>query len=325
MPSSGFVSTGHLPAAPDVGAAVQEAFARFSDARDGEPSTVYPALERVDPDAFGVSLIDVHGTAWEAGDVTTPFTIMSVAKPFVFALAARALGADRLDELVGVDATGLPFNSLEAVEAGPDGRTNPMVNAGAIATTALVPGATTDERWAAIRDGLSAFAGRPLTVDDEVYASASATNDRNRAIAWLLNSRGRLAGEPDDALDLYTRQSALSVTAHDLAVMGATLADGGVNPLTGERVMPAELCHHVLAVMLVAGLYETSGAWLYRVGLPAKSGIGGGIVTVSPGKGGLGTYAPRLDAQGNSVRGQKAARFLSFRLGLDLLASRPAP
>ena len=194
-----------------------------------------------------------------------------------------------------------------------------------IATTALVPGATTDERWAAIRDGLSAFAGRPLTVDDEVYASASATNDRNRAIAWLLNSRGRLAGEPDDALDLYTRQSALSVTAHDLAVMGATLADGGVNPLTGERVMPAELCHHVLAVMLVAGLYETSGAWLYRVGLPAKSGIGGGIVTVSPGKGGLGTYAPRLDAQGNSVRGQKAARFLSFRLGLDLLASRPAP
>lgn len=205
MPSSGFVSTGHLPAAPDVGAAVQEAFARFSDARDGEPSTVYPALERVDPDAFGVSLIDVHGTAWEAGDVTTPFTIMSVAKPFVFALAARALGADRLDELVGVDATGLPFNSLEAVEAGPDGRTNPMVNAGAIATTALVPGATTDERWAAIRDGLSAFAGRPLTVDDEVYASASATNDRNRAIAWLLNSRGRLAGEPDDALDLYTR------------------------------------------------------------------------------------------------------------------------
>ncbi len=139
MPSSGFVSTGHLPAAPDVGAAVQEAFARFSDARDGEPATVYPALERVDPDAFGVSLIDVHGTAWEAGDVTTPFTIMSVAKPFVFALAVRALGADRLDELVGVDATGLPFNSLEAVEAGPDGRTNPMVNAGAIATTALVP------------------------------------------------------------------------------------------------------------------------------------------------------------------------------------------
>ena len=325
MPATGFVSTGHLPAAASVAAAVREAHARFRGTSDGSPSTVYPALGHADPDAFGICLVDVDGESHAAGAVDTPFTIMSVAKPFVFALACRARGAERVRELVGVDATGLPFNSVAAVEGSPDGRTNPMVNAGAIQTTALVPGATPDERWAAISDGLSAFAGRPLELDAEVYASASATNDVNRALAWLLNVRGRMTGDPDVALDLYTRQSALAVTARDLAVMGATLADGGVNPLTKEQVLPAELCHHVLAVMVVAGLYESSGDWFYRVGLPAKSGIGGGIVTVSPGKGGLGTYSPPLDAAGNSVRGQLVARHLSAGLGLDLLASAPAP
>jgi glutaminase len=244
---------------------------------------------------------------------------MSVSKPFAFALACEALGPDVLRERVGVDATGLPFNSLWAVERSPDGRTNPMVNSGAIATTSLVPGG-----WEALRAGLSRFAGRALRLDEDVYASAAATNALNQGIARLLESYGALDGDPAEAVDVYTRQCALRVTARDLAVMGATLADGGVNPVTGERVVDAAVCHYTLAVMLTAGLYETSGGWLYDVGLPAKSGIGGGIVTVSPGKGGMGTFAPRLDAEGNSVKGALAARFLSARLGMDLLVSTPA-
>ena len=198
-----------------------------------------------------------------------------------------------------------------------------MVNPGAIATTSLVPGGTADARWRFVEHGLSRFAGRRLSLNDEVYASASETNHRNQELARLLQSRGRIYSEPAEAVVLYTRQSALSVTARDLAVMGATLADGGVNPLTGERVVDAATCHHTLAVMSTAGLYERSGDWLYDVGVPGKSGIGGGIVAVSPGKGGLGTFAPPLDAAGTSVKGQHVARFLSQRLGLDLFASLP--
>jgi glutaminase len=200
-----------------------------------------------------------------------------------------------------------------------------MVNSGAIATTSLVPGATTAERWEFIRAGISRFAARPLSLDHEIYASASATNHRNRELTRLLAERGRLYAQPDESLDLYTRQSSLRVSARDLAVMGATLADGGVNPVTGVRVVDPATCRHTLAVMASAGLYETSGDWLYDVGLPGKSGIGGGIVTVSPGKGGLGTFAPLLDEAGNSVKGQLVAEFLAERLGLDLFASPPGP
>jgi glutaminase len=187
-----------------------------------------------------------------------------------------------------------------------------MVNSGAIATTGLAPG------WEFIHEGLSRFAARELQLDEEVYGSASATNSRNQALAQLLG-----LDDPGAAVDLYTRQCSLRVSARDLAVMGATLADGGVNPVTGERVIDAAVCHYTLAVMLTAGLYEDSGDWLYDVGLPAKSGIGGGIVTISPGKGGMGTFAPRLDAAGNSVKGRLVARDLSRRLGLDLLISAP--
>ena len=198
-----------------------------------------------------------------------------------------------------------------------------MVNAGAIATTSLVPGGTLEEKWAFIQAGLSRFAGRTLSLDDEVYASALETNYRNQSIARLLQSYGRVYVDPAEAVELYTRQCVLNVSARDLAVMGATLADGGVNPLTRERVVSPAVCHYALAVMTTAGLYETSGDWLYDVGLPGKSGISGGIVAVSPGKGGLGTFAPPLDAAGNSVRGQLAARFLSQHLGMDLFASTP--
>jgi glutaminase len=250
---------------------------------------------------------------------------MSVAKPFLYALVCEQLGREELRRLIGVNATGLPFNSLAAVEQSDDGRTNPMVNPGAIAVTSLVPGADTEAKWHFIQNGLSRFAGRELALDDEVYQSASETNHRNQSLARLLQSFDRLYSEPTMAVELYTRQSCLNVAARDLAVMGATLANGGVNPHTHEQVVDAESCHCTLAVMTTAGLYETSGDWLYDIGLPGKSGIGGGIITVSPGKGGLGTFAPLLDSAGNSVKGQLAAAFLSRRLGLDLFASKPEP
>ncbi len=217
---------------------------------------------------------------------------MSVSKPFVFALVCEAIGAEAARAELGVNATGLPFNALEAMERAGDGRTNPMVNPGAIATTSLVPGANRAEKWQRIREGLSRFAGRDLTIDDEIYRCAIESNSRNQAIARLLETYGRLHADPVEAIDLYTMQCSLRVNAEDLAVMGATLADGGVNPLTKERVIDADTCRFALAVMATAGLYETSGDWLYQVGLPGKSGIAGGIVTVAPGKGGLGTFSP---------------------------------
>ncbi len=319
----GFVSTGLLPRPELVQALVEEAYERHRGGTGGEVSQVYPALARVPPDLFGISVVGVTGRVFSIGDAEVEFTIMSVAKPFVFALICDVLGPEAVRDRIGVNATGLSFNSLTAVEQSTDGRTNPMVNSGAIAATSLVPGGGLEERWGFLRDGLSRFAGRELDLDDEVYASASASNYRNRAIARLLQDRARIDGDPLDALDLYTRQSSLRVTATDIAVMGATLADGGVNPVTGARAVSSVSGRNALVVMTTSGLYETSGDWLYDVGLPGKSGIGGGIVTISPGKGGLGTFAPPLDAAGNSVRGQLVARDLSRSLGLDLFVSEP--
>jgi glutaminase len=199
-----------------------------------------------------------------------------------------------------------------------------MVNAGAIATTSLVPGEGPEEKWRFILDGLSRFAGRRLQLNDEVFASASATNHRNQAIARFLQSRGCIYADPAEAVDLYTRQCALNINVRDLAVMGATLGNGGVNPITRERIVSGDACHYTLAVMVSSGLYETSGDWMYEMGLPGKSGIGGGIVMVAPGKGSLATFSPLLDQYGNSVRGQLAAGFLSRSLGLGLFLSRSA-
>jgi len=319
-----YVSTGRLPPDERVRSLVAEAHERLRAHEEGAVSQVYPALAEVPADLFGICVAGIGGNLYVAGDAEHEFTVMSVSKPFVFALACQALGPEAVRERIGVNATGLPFDSLEAIERARDGRTNPMVNAGAIATTSLAPGASTEARWRFLLDGLSGFAGRSLSVDAAVYASATATNHRNQGMARLLQSYGRIYCDPAEAVDLYTRQCSLRVSATDLAVMGATLADGGVNPLTGRRVVDQAVCHFALAVMATAGLYESSGDWLYDIGQPGKSGIGGGIVTVSPGKGGLGTFAPRLDAAGNSVRGQLAARFLSDELGLDLLASQPA-
>jgi glutaminase len=317
-----FVSTGRLPPAELVQRLVDEAYDRFRANTDGARSDVYPALTRVSPDLFGICVVATNGDLFTVGDAELEFSLMSVSKPFVFALVREHLGPLSAKELLGVNSTGLPFNSLAAIERGDDGRTNPMVNAGAIATTSLVPGESAESKWVFIQRGLSAFAGRELSLNAEIYESASETNQRNASIARLLESYGRLYSDPAEALDLYTKQCSLNVTAKDLAVMGATLADAGVNPVTRARVVDAETCRHTLAVMATAGLYETSGDWLYDVGLPGKSGIGGGIVTVAPGKGGLGTFSPRLDAAGNSVRGQLVAAHLSHSLGLDLFLSR---
>jgi glutaminase len=323
-PTQPFISTGELPPPGRVEALVNEAYALFAGNRDGATSTTYPALARVAPDLFGIAVVSTLGRVYAAGDTEAAFPIMSVSKPFVFALVCNRLGADRVRELVGVNATGRAFNSLAAVEFSAGGRTNPMVNAGAIATTSLTPGDSLAEKWQFIRDGLAGFAGRELTLNEDVYASAAATNYRNRGTANLLRSYGAIYMDPEPATELYTRQCSLNLNVTDLAVMGATLAAGGVNPITRRQVVDQAVCHYTLAVMLTAGLYETSGEWLYDIGLPGKSGIGGGLVTVSPGKGGLGTFAPRLDPAGNSIKGQLVARYLSHGLGFNLLVSRPA-
>src|SRR5499433_2749331 len=318
-----YVSTGQLPSPERVRTLVKEAYERFKSNADGENSKVYPALARVPGDLFGICVVGTSGNVYAVGAAEHDFTIMSVSKPFLFALVCEAMGVQAVREKVGVNATGLAFNSLEGIERNPDGRTNPMVNSGAIATTSLVPGPSLAAKWKFIHDGLSRFAGRPLPLNGEVYASASETNHRNQSIARLLQSYGRIYMDPAEAVDLYTKQCSLNVSAKDLAVMGASLADGGVNPLTKEWVVDPSVCHYALAVMATAGLYETSGDWLFDIGLPGKSGIGGGIVTVSPGKGGLGTFAPPLDKAGNSVKGQLVAKYLSQRLGMDLFVSTP--
>nr|WP_300147515.1 glutaminase A [Propionicimonas sp.] len=318
-----FVSTGHLPATTDVQRVLETTWREVARDTSGENSAIYPALAAADSDQFGLCIVSTDGRVSECGDGHAGFALMSVAKPFTFALVCARLGTERARAELGVNATGAAFNAVDPVLAAPGGRTNPMVNAGAIATCSRLPGAGVEEQWAYLVAGLSAFAGRTLALDEDLYANVSATNVRNREIAAALATRGALATSGEDALELYTRQSSLLVTAHDLAVMGATLADGGVNPVTRQQVVPAELCHPVLAVMATAGMYEHSGDWLYDVGLPAKSGIGGGVVTVSPGKGGLGSFSPRLDAAGNSVRGVRAAAILARELGLGVFASRP--
>ncbi|HSJ70049.1 MAG TPA: glutaminase A [Acidimicrobiia bacterium] len=322
LPEAPVVSTGTLPPPDEVTDLVDEALTRYATEKDGTVADYIPALAGASPELFGISVTGVTGRTHSAGDADAPFSIQSISKPFVFAIVCDAIGPEVAQEFLGVNSTGLPFDSVMAIELNQDRTGNPMVNAGAIATTSLVPGDTHEERWRFVREGLSRFAARDLVVDEEVFVSESATNTRNRGIARLLDGYGRVHGDPDEAVDIYTRQCSLTVTARDLSVMGATLADGGVNPVTGVKVIDARSCWRVLAVMSTAGLYEQSGDWLYEIGLPGKSGVSGGIVTISPGKGGLGTYSPPLDGAGNSVRGQLVARFLSDRLGMNIFLSK---
>jgi glutaminase len=318
-----WVSTGRLPTEAVVRQLVDEAHRRFQAVEEGQVASYIPALSAAHPADFGLAVATAEGLLIEAGQATQPFSIQSLSKPFLHGLICEALGERVVREKLGVNSTGLPFNSVQAVERAEDGLSNPMVNAGAIAATSLVPGDDADGKWAFIQAGFSRFAGRPLVVDEAVYASERATNHRNLGIANLLEEQGCIWFDPEATTDLYTRQCSLRITTRDLALMAATLANGGRHPLSGEQVVAPPICKVVLAVMVTAGLYETSGDWIYDIGLPGKSGVSGGMITVAPGKGGLATYSPPLDAAGNSVRGQLTAAYLSERLGLNLFASQP--
>lgn len=287
--------------------------------RDGGAVASYiPELASVDPDRLALSVVGPRGRVRSVGDDDVEFTIQSMSKPFVLALALAERGRDAVLARVGAEPSGEPFNaiSLEAVTGRP---ANPMINAGAIATTALIGGDDVDARTGRIVELLSGFAGRSLWVDEAVYASESSTGDRNRALAHLLRSYGVIDGPVDLAVESYFRQCSLLVTVRDLAVMASTLAFGGWNPVTGERVVTEAVARDVLSMMASCGMYDFSGQWLLRVGLPAKSGVSGGIIAVAPSQFGVAAFSPRLDAHGNSVRAVAVVELLSERLGMHLL------
>lgn len=294
------------------------------DRRDGAVADYIPELANVEPDRLGAALASTHGIVHEAGDVEAEFTIQSVSKPFVFALAVDALGLDEVRTHVDLEPSGEPFNAISLDEASGRPR-NPMINAGAIVMTSLMAGDGADEKLAVVRAGLERFAGRELQVDEEVYASEAATGDRNRALAFLTRSAGTLGSAVDVATLAYFRQCSIKVNVRDLAIMAATLATGGVNPVTRERVISEDAARWTTAVMTSCGMYDESGDWMVRVGLPAKSGVGGGIAAVQPGQFGIGTFSPRLDARGNSVRGVATLELLSQRHGLHMLQHHGAP
>jgi glutaminase len=290
---------------------------QFHDDFSGAVADYIPELKKADPTHFGVSVATIDGHVYDVGDTTVQFTIQSISKAFVFALALEKLGHDHVEKTIGVEPSGEAFNSIRLTA---DNRPfNPMVNAGAIACSGLVHLAEGDGAFDLIHDTLSRFAGRRLDIDDAVYLSERATGDRNRAIAWLLHNYGVLQSNVDQALDVYFRQCAILVTSRDLAVMAATLANGGVNPITGERVISSYVVARTLSVMTSSGMYDYAGEWIYRVGIPAKSGVGGGIIASLPAQLGLGTFSPRLDSHGNSVRGLKTCEALSSFFGLHLL------
>ena len=316
------VSTGRLPAWEHVESLVGAAYDRCRGHTAGTVADYIPVLATADPELFGIAVAEVGGGLHQAGAAEAGFTIQSISKAFVYALVCEELGHEVVRDRVGVNNTGLVFDSGIAIELNDGHPMNPMVNAGALATTALMPAESADQRWERIRAGLSEFAGRRLDIDTTVFRSESATNRRNRALAQLLSSYGRIDTDPLRVVDVYTRQCSLRVSARDLAVMGATLADGGVNPVTGARVVGPAVCRDTLSVLAATGMYERSGEWLFEIGLPAKSGVSGGIVAIAPGKGAIGTFSPPLDSAGNSVRGQRAVAYLSRTLGLNVFASQ---
>ena len=285
---------------------------------DGALASYIPELALVDPRGFGLSLSSADGYVYECGDAGVEFTIQSISKPFTYALALDQIGQDAVDAKIGVEPSGEAFNEISVDEVTKKPK-NPMINAGAIAAVSLIPASTPNERFAMIAEFYSACAGRRLELDVDVYASEKASGSRNRAIAYMLQSFGVLEDDPDDVLDVYFRQCSLNVTSTDLARMAATLARGGMNPLTGRRVTNAAVVKRTLSVMVTCGMYDAAGDWVSAVGMPAKSGVGGGIVAVLPGQLGIGVYSPLLDAKGNSVRGVRLCRSLSEQLGLHFL------
>ena len=303
----------------DIQAALNAAYAKFKDVKDGANADYIPALAKVDSKIFGIALVTADGKVYTAGDVKSEVSIQYISKVFTMARVIEDLGPKAIMDRIGVDATGMRFNSIVSIEfaqkalGGPE--INPLVNPGAITATSMVSGNSREEIWRRILDFHSDFAGRPLSVNKEVFDSEAATNQRNQAIGSLMYAYGFIKDNPARATDIYTEQCAISVNAKDLAVMAGTLANAGKNPVSGKQVMKRENVPGVLAVMATAGLYDDSGKWLYRTGLPAKSGVGGGIIAVSPGKFGIAVISPPLDEAGNSVRAQLAIESVSNALG----------
>jgi glutaminase len=308
-------------AAGDVQRAVDAAYAKFKDLKEGKNADYIPALAKVDPNLFGIAVVTVDGKVYTAGDVKTEVSIQSISKVFTMAEVIQEQGLESVEKQIGVDATGARFNSIIAVEAvrtvvgsgAPE--MNPLVNPGAISATSMVRGAAADDVWKKIIGFHNDAAGRELSVLQDVYKSESDTNQRNQAIGALMLAYGYIKNNWQQAVDLYTRQCSIGVNAKDLAMMAATLAAGGTNPVTAKQVIDAAKVPGVLAVMATAGLYDDSGKWLYHTGLPAKSGVGGGIIAVSPGKFGIAVVSPPLDDAGNSVRAQRAIADVSNALG----------
>jgi glutaminase len=318
IPAAG---TAQTPA--EVEAALKAAFTKYQNLKEGKNADYIPALAKVDPNVFGIALVTTDGKVYTMGDIKTEVSIQSISKVFTMALVMEESGTDAIASNMGVDATGQVFNSIVAVEQYKGAEMNAMVNPGAITATSMVRGSTRDEIWKKILNLHSEFAGRPLTVLTDVYKSEAETNQRNQAISMLMFAYGHIKAEPLRATDIYTEQCSIGVNAKDLATMAATLANGGKNPVTGKQLVKTDNVPEILAVMATAGLYDDSGKWLYTTGLPAKSGVGGGIIAVSPGKFGIAVVSPPLDAAGNSVKAQRVIADISNALGGNPLASRP--
>jgi glutaminase len=325
------ITASTLPAqTPDqINTALKAAYTKYKDLKEGKNADYIPALAKVDPNLFGIALVTTDGKVYTAGDITTEVSIQSISKVFTMAQVIQEQGLDSVAKRIGVDATGARFNSIIAIEGvkamsgtgAPE--MNPLVNPGAISATSMVTGATADEVWKKIIGTDSDYAGRPLKVLQDVYKSESDSNQRNQAIGALMLAYGYIKNNWQQAVDLYTRQCSIGVNTKDLANMAATLANGGKNPVTGKQLLDIPKVPGVLAVMATAGLYDDSGKWLYSTGLPAKSGVGGGLIAVSPGKFGIAVISPPLDDAGNSVRAQKAIRDISNTLGGNPYASKP--
>ena len=315
------ISTLHAQTAGNPQQAIDAAFNKYKTLKEGKNADYIPALAKVDPNLFGIALVTTDGKVFTAGDLKTEVSIQSISKVFTMAQVIQEQGLEAIEKRIGVDATGARFNSIIAVEGvrtvvgtgAPE--MNPLVNPGAISATSMVTGGTSDAVWQKIIGFHNDAAGRQLSVLQDVYKSESDTNQRNQAIGALMLAYGYIKSNWQQAVDLYTRQCSIGVNAKDLATMAATLAASGKNPVTGKQVMDASKVPGVLAVMATAGLYDDSGKWLFNTGLPAKSGVGGGIIAVSPGKFGIAVISPPLDAAGNSVRAQRAITAISNALG----------
>jgi glutaminase len=307
------------PRAELVKATVNEAYEKYKTETSGKNADYIPALAAVDSKLFGIALVSTDNQSYTLGDVSAPFSIQSISKVYSLALAMEEAGPEQVFAKIGSEATGRPFNSVNAVVDMPTHSANPLVNAGAIATVSLIKG-NAEEKWNKILSFYSKAAGEKLTLIDEVYKSEAATNQGNRALAYLLLKYERIYADPLESVDVYTKQCSVGVNARQLAVMGATLANHGINPVTGERVIKEENIPYILSAMATAGLYDGSGGWSWHVGLPAKSGVGGGIVAVVPGKGAIAVFAPPLDEAGNSVKAQKVISYVAKKLDYNLFS-----